>query len=213
MELIIFHRLTFEFLPSNILLITTGLVFFTNRSCIGISKLMKELINQNKELILENKEIKDLVRDQQKTINELVPHIGSNNCINSNNTNNTNIIVMLNEKCKDALNLNEFIESLTISLEDLNLTKDKGLVKGLTHAFITNLQKLDINKRPLHCTDIKRDIVYIKDNELWKRDSENKNIKNSINKIAYEQRKAIDIWMSANPEWLLETDKQKNILN
>ena len=173
------------------------------------NELIKDLINQNKELINENKEIVKTVLNQQKTIDELVPKVGNNNSINSNNT---NIIVMLNDKFKDALNLDDFIKSLTISLEDLNLTKDKGLVKGITSAFIKNLKNIDIDKRPLYCNDAKGDIVYVKDNELWERDSENKKIKDSISKVAFEQRKAIDIWTNANPEYLKDNVKQEDYI-
>ncbi len=176
------------------------------------NELIKDLINQNKELINENKEIVKTVLNQQKTINELAPKVGNNNSINSNNTNNTNIIVMLNDKFKDALNLDDFIKSLTISLEDLNLTKDKGLVKGITNAFIKNLKKIDIDKRPLFCNDGKGDIVYVKDNELWERDNENKKIKDSISKVAFEQRKAIDLWTNANPQYLKDNEKQEDYI-
>jgi len=172
-------------------------------------ELIKNLINQNKELINENKEIVKTVINQQKTINELVPKIGNNNSINLNNT---NIVVMLNDKFKDALNLDDFIKSLTIGLEDLNLTKEKGLVKGITNAFIKNLQKIDVEKRPLYCIDGKGDIVYVKDNELWERDNENKKIKKSINKVAYEQRKAIDLWTTANPQYLKDNKKQEDYI-
>jgi len=173
------------------------------------NKLIKDLINQNKELINENKEIVKTVLNQQKTINELVPKVGNNNSINLNNT---NIIVMLNDKFKDALNLDDFIKSLRISLEDLNLTKDKGLVKGITNTFIKNLKNIDIDKRPLYFNSAKGDIVYIKDNELWERDNENKKIKDSINKVAFEQRKAIDLWTDANPEYLKDNEKQEDYI-
>lgn len=165
------------------------------------SHISEDLIVQ---LVKENQDIKNILTDQnktiieqQKTINELVPKVGNNNIINSNNTNN--IVVMLNEKCKDALNLNEFIESLTITLEDLNITKDRGIVEGITNAFVKNLKQLEIHKRPLHCTDIKREVLYIKDNEFWEKDVENEKIKKTINKVAHQQRQSIDMWLEANP--------------
>jgi hypothetical protein len=176
------------------------------------TEIIKELLNQNKELIHENKEMIKSIINQQKTIEELTPKIGNNNSINVNNVNNTNIIVMLNDKFKDALNIDDFIKSLTISLDDLNLTKDEGLVKGLTNAFIKNLKKLDVDKRPLYCNDSRGDIVYIKDNELWERDKENKKIKDSISKVAFRQRKAINIWTEANPEYLKDDNKQEDYI-
>ena len=178
------------------------------------SHISEDLIMQ---LVKENQDIKNILFDQnktihqqQKTINDLVPKIGNNNCVNSHNTNN--IIVMLNEKCKDALNINEFIESLTITLEDLNITKDKGLVQGITNAFVKNLRKLDVDKRPLHCSDVKRDVLYIKDNEIWEKDKENEKIKESINKVAHEHRRAINTWTDANPTYMTEPHKQNEYI-
>ena len=119
---------------------------------------------------------------------------------------------MLNEKCKDALNINEFIESLTITLEDLNITKDRGIVEGITNAFIKNLKELEIHKRPLHCTDMKRDVLYIKDNELWEKDRQNEKIKKSINKVAHEQRRSIDTWTDANPLFMQQSRGQEEYI-
>ena len=181
-------------------------LFNHEKKCKNKGIIIKDEITEDSilKLIKENKEIKDIlyeqnktILEQQKTINDLVPKIGNNNTINSNNTNN--IILLLNEKYKDALNLNEFIDSLTISLEDLNITKDQGIVEGITNAFVKNLRELEIHKRPLHCTDIKKDILYIKDNENWEKDKENGKIKKSLNKIAHQQCKSIDNWLISNP--------------
>ena len=119
---------------------------------------------------------------------------------------------MLNNEHKDTLNLDKFVNSFTISLEDLNLTKDKGLVKGITNAFMKNLKKLDKNKRPVYCFGSKKDIIYVKEKEYWEEDNKNLKIKKSINKVAFEQRKAIYKWTEANPEYLSKANKQEEYL-
>ena len=189
-----------------------------NELNIEINKNKIEKVDEDKEknliniLMEQNEKLLDTIKDQTEVINNLgkeVKHIGNNNVINSNNT---NIIVMLNNEHKDALNLDEFVNSLTISLEDLNLTKDKGLVKGITNAFIKNLNKLDKNKRPLYCLGTKKDTIYVKDKENWEEDNKNLKIRKSINKVAFEQRKAIDKWTEANPEYLSLDKKQEEYL-
>ena len=178
-------------------------------------EIKKDILGKEKELIeilvKQNEKLLDTIKDQSGLINDLgskVKSIGNNNTINSNNT---NIIVMLNDKYKDALNLEDFVKSLTISLEDLNITKEEGIVKGITNAFVSNLKKLDKSKRPVYCLG-KNDIIYIKDNEEWEQDKKNKKIKDSINKVAFEQRKAIDKWTEANPDYLLKDVKQEEYL-
>ena len=121
---------------------------------------------------------------------------------NTNNTNNTNVIVLLNEKCKDALNMSEFLKTLEITLADLNTTKDNGLAKGISYAFIEKIKKLDIHKRPIHCSDLKREILYIKDNDLWEKDKDHDKIKKTIDRVAFEQRRSLDIWTDENPDFM-----------
>lgn len=119
-----------------------------------LKDLVKDLIKQNSELV--------------KTINEIVPKIDTTNNITNNNT-NFNLNVFLNEKCKDALNINDFIESLKITLDDLDFSNKNGMVQGISNLMIKGLKELDIHKRPIHCIDAKRDIIYIKDKENGKR--------------------------------------------
>ena len=173
------------------------------------SDLIKHLINQNKELINENKEIVKTIINQQKTIENLAPKVTH---ITNNTINNTNIILMLNDKFKDAVNLDDFIKSLTISLEDLNLIKDKGLVKGITNTVISNLEKIDKDKRPVYCISNKKDSFYFKDKEQWEKDNNNEKIKETINKVAFEQRKSLDKWKHANPDFLNNENKQEEYL-
>ena len=158
-----------------------------------LKELVKELIKQNGELV--------------KTINEIVPKIGNTNITNNNN-NSFNLNVFLNEHCKDALNISDFIDSLKITLEDLLFSKTNGISRGITDVMIKGLKELDIHKRPIHCTDIKRDIMYIKDENKWSKDDSNEMMKNTIVKIADKERTALQQWAIDNPDWM-ETERKQ----
>jgi hypothetical protein len=141
-----------------------------------------------------------------KTINSIIPKIV--NTTNNNTTNNFNLNVFLNEQCKDALNISDFIDSLKITLEDLLFSKTNGISRGITDILIKGLKELDIHKRPIHCTDIKRDIMYIKDEDKWQKDDNHEMMKNAIVKIAGKERTALQQWAIDNPDWI-ETERKQ----
>jgi len=137
-------------------------------------------------LISQNKELMEMLQEQNKIIKELVPKIGNNNSINTTNNNNTqfNLQVFLNEDCKDALNFSEFIETIKVSFSDLENQAENGYVKGISKLFIESLQSLGINKRPIHCTDKKRKTLYIKENDTWDKEGSQDTIKKGIQQIS-----------------------------
>ena len=162
-----------------------------------LKELVKELIKQNGELV--------------KTINEIVPKIGNTNntnITNNNNNNNFNLNVFLNEQCKDALNISDFIDSLKITLEDLLFSKTNGISRGIADVMIKGLKELDVYKRPIHCIDIKRDIMYIKNEDKWLKDDNHDMMKNTIIKIADKERTALQQWAIDNPDWI-ETERKQ----
>jgi len=147
------------------------------------------------EMMNENKELKGMMK-------EMIPNIGNNN--NSNNNTQFNINVFLNEQCKDALNIMDFVDSLQLQLKDLDNTGKLGFVEGTSKIFIEGLNKLEITKRPIHCSDIKEETLYIKDNDTWEKENKNKDkMKKAIDKIA-------DINMEQMPEWVKENPKFAN---
>jgi hypothetical protein len=158
------------------------------------------------KLIKDNDEMMKIIKGQQEQINTLIPKLG--NTTNNNITNNFNLNLFLNEKCKDALNMSEFIDSLKITLEDLLFSKNNGITRGITDVMIKGLKELDIYKRPIHCTDIKRDIMYIKDEDKWQKDDNHDKMKNTIVKIADKERNALQQWSIDNPDWM-ETEKKQ----
>ena len=161
------------------------------------------------KLIKDNSEMMKIIKGQQEQINSIIPKVGNitNNTTN-NTTNNFNLNVFLNEKCKDALNISDFIDSLKITLDDLLFSKKNGISRGITDVMIKGLKELDIYKRPIHCTDIKRDTMYIKDEDKWHKDENHTTIKNTIVKIADKERTALHQWASDNPDWIETESKQ-----
>lgn len=137
----------------------------------GIMELIKEneefkqmIINQNNTIMEQNSRLIELCKNNQTT--KTTNHITNNNTFNLN--------VFLNETCKDAMNIKDFIDSIDIQIEDLIKVGKLGYVRGITEIIVTNLKKLDITKRPLHCSDIKRETMYIKDKDIWEKDTEQK---------------------------------------
>ena len=166
---------------------------------IGITKEMfMSLLKDNQEMM---KMIKSLSENQLTT---------PQNIINNNNiTNNQfNLNIFLNEKCKDALNMSEFIDSLKITLDDLLFSKNNGITRGVTDIMMKKLKELDIYKRPIHCTDIKRDTMYIKDEDKWHKDDNHDRFKNTIIKVANKERSALQLWAIDNPDWMETEQKQ-----
>lgn len=161
-----------------------------------LTELITQLMTQNTELV--------------KTIKDMAPTIGSNNnnTTNINKSKNFNIQFFLNETCKDALNISEFVDSLKITLEDLDFSRRNGLVSGITDVMIKGLKQLDVTKRPIHCTDKKRETMYIKDNEKWEKDETHEKMRNTIVQIAKKERNALTDWVDENPDWMETESKQ-----
>ncbi len=160
------------------------------------------------KLIKDNDEMMKIIKGQQEQINSIIPKIGNTTNNNTTMNNNFNLNVFLNEQCKDALNISDFIDSLKITLEDLLFSKTNGISRGITDVMIKGLKELDIHKRPIHCTDIKRDIMYIKDEDKWQKDENHDMMKNTIVKIADKERTALQQWAIDNPDWI-ETERKQ----
>ena len=158
------------------------------------------------ELINENKEMRNMLIKQQEQISELIPKIGNNNTINTKNKFNIN--VFLNEKCKDAISIDQFIEGIEISLKNLLTTKDKGQSEGISNIIIENMNRLSLYERPLHCTDKKRETLYIKNSE-WEKDDNGEQINKAIKKIETKQLKNIKKWLDANPDYNGNPEKEE----
>ncbi|MFY7728832.1 MAG: hypothetical protein ACOVRN_04895 [Flavobacterium sp.] len=150
--------------------------------------------------------IKSLVKDNQEftkeLVNSLVAHQShnSNNVIHSNSHNKTfNLQLFLNETCKNAMNLTDFLDSIKLQLSDLIKVGEVGYVEGISNIIASNLKALDVTQRPIHCTDKKREIVYIKDEDKWEKDDDNYKLRNAIKLIAYKNEKLLPEYKQRHP--------------
>jgi hypothetical protein len=130
----------------------------------------------------------------------------------TNNKQRFNFNVFLNEKCKDAINMSEFIESITVDFNDLEYLGTQGYVSGITKLFLDGLNKLDVCKRPIHCTDLKREVLHIKDNNEWTKDDDKKTKMTSlIERIAHRNARLIYTWQEMNPQSQVADSKMYNL--
>jgi hypothetical protein len=162
--------------------------------------IKKLLVTQQQQLIEQQKHLEE----QHKQLFEIVPKIG-NNTINNNQRFNIN--VFLNEKCKDAINMTDFIKSIEVSLQQLDFTKQNGLVNGLSKTIMDNMNKLSLYERPMHCTDVKRETLYIKDEDVWSKDNNKEKIKKAIKKASGKNYNALQDWKETNPDFLTNDSK------
>ena len=167
------------------------------------------------EVMKQNQEFQKLILEQNKQIIELSNknNITTNysNITNSNNK-TFNLNMFLNEKCKDALNINEFVDSLKISFADLENIGENGFVNGISKIFVNGLKSLDVYKRPIHCSDLKRETMYLKEDNIWEKDNENKDrLKKAVKMIAHKNMLKIGDWKQSNPQYK-NSDSKKNDL-
>lgn len=118
----------------------------------------------------------------------------------------------MNEKCKDALTIDEFVEKIEISMKNLLTTKDKGLGEGLSNIIIENMNKLSLYERPIHCTDKKRETIYIKNDE-WEKDEGKEKVNNFLKKVEHKQVKNIDQWTDEHPNYMKSDKLQDEYIN
>ncbi len=163
-----------------------------NKKCIPIEvkndkdDLIIQLLQQNQEL--------------HKSLIEISKEKSITNITNKNKTFNLNLF--LNETCKDALNLTDFMNTIQLQLNDLENTAKEGYVSGISNIIIKELKNLDVHKRPIHCSDLKRETLYIKDNNAWEKENEEKlKIKQAIKEISNKNIKQIPLWLQNHPNF------------
>jgi len=165
-----------------------------------------ELLKQNqefKDLILEERrEFQKIITDQSAKMMELAGNMGGNNHHNTTNTNSHNkfnLNVFLNEQCKDAMTLKDFVKNLEISMEEFIETGEHGFVDGLSQVLIQRINDMDIHDRPFHCTDLKRETVYIKDAEKWEKDENKEKLRKAVKGVAYKNERMRPVWYAETP--------------
>jgi hypothetical protein len=196
--------------------------------------ILEHLIEDNKELKEANKELQTTVRqliernDEKltKLVIELCKNTQTNvqnntliqnsNCNNNNTTNNNsfNLNFFLNETCKDALNMSDFIKSIQVGFEDIERIGNIGYVDGISGIIIKSLQELGVEKRPIHCTDAKRQTLYIKENDEWtKEDSDWSHLQHMVNEVQRINLRQLPLWREYHPNCLTSSSKYTNTYN
>jgi len=164
--------------------------------------LILTLIQQNNEL--------------QKQILEVCKNGTNNSITNTINSHNKsfNLNFFLNETCKDAMNIMDFVDSIKIQLSDLEKVGKIGFVEGISNIIVQNLNLLDENKRPVHCTDSKREVMYVKDEDKWEKENETKvKLRKAIKHVAHKNSKMLNEFRVKNPDCLKSTSKVSDQYN
>ena len=175
-------------------------------------------VNEQQKLIdylmKENSEFKQLMIDQNKHMLDLAHKVGNNNNSNNNNTtnnNNFNLQFFLNDTCKNAMNIMDFVSQLQVGIKDLEETGRLGFAEGISKIFINGLKQMDVSDRPIHCSDFKRETLYIKDKDQWSKENEDKSVlTNAIKHVAHKNLKQIREWTKTHPEYNDSQSKQND---
>jgi len=164
-------------------------------------------LNENivkEQIIPSNNEVANILKsilEENKELRREIKNLKIGNTITNNNNQHYTINMFLNEKCKNAMNLEDFVDKIKFTLEDLQYTKENGYAKGISNVFIKNLNDMDVTERPIHCSDKKRLQFYIKNDDEWSKDNNNEKIDNTIEKVSKKQLKSIQDWVEANPDY------------
>ncbi len=184
--------------------------------------LKKEISTDNNvinTLINENKSLKEFMMEQNADFKNIILEVCKNfqpGTINNNNSHNKtfNLQVFLNETCKDAMNIMDFADSIKLQLTDLENVGEYGFVNGISKIIIKNLQEMDINLRPVHCSDLKREVAYVRENGKWEKDTpDNKLIKKAIKRVAHRNIRQIPEWKKLYPDCGLSDSNKSDQYN
>jgi hypothetical protein len=165
-------------------------------------------------LIKENSGLKNMMMEQsnilmgQSNMMMKVLENGTHNTTNNNSHNKSfNLNLFLNETCKDAMNITEFVESIKLQLSDLERVGELGYVEGISNIIVKNLKDLDVTQRPVHCTDKKRETMYIKDENKWEKDDEQKKMHKLVRKVADKNARMLPKFKEAHPDCLKSSSR------
>jgi hypothetical protein len=169
------------------------------------------------EIVKQTNEFKSLLVEQNNKINELAASQNTmiQNNITTNHTthnNSFNLNVFLNEQCKDALNLMDFVNSLQLKLTDFEATGRLGYVEGISKIIVNGLKQMDVHKRPIHCTDVKRETMYVKDQDVWEKENEDKSrLTKAVKLVADKNFQQMQEWQKEYPDCIVNNTQQNEI--
>jgi hypothetical protein len=155
-----------------------------------LKNMFMKMIEINQDL---HKQIIELAKESKSIIN-------SNNTTNNTTNNKFNLQIFLNEKCKDAFNITDFISNINVGFKDFENFGKLGYVGSINNILIRELKEIDVYKRPIHCSDLKREVIHVKDNNTWVKDEDKKHMKRAIKIIEHKNIKLVPDWLKANPK-------------
>jgi len=183
-----------------------GLLF---RAMDQLQQQQTEMTTQRKELMEQLNIQHEELRKKDELMEQMIHKVGHT----TNHNNQFNINMFLNETCKNAINLSDFIERIEISHDDLENNAQLGFVNGMTKILMDNLRQLTLQERPIHCTDVKRETLYIKDEDVWDKTHSNEKLENAIQEVSRKSMKSLLDWKRTNPEYKnLDSDFSKRCI-
>ena len=180
--------------------------------------LVMMVIKQNTELIKENSDLKTIMMEQTTMMMKVLENGTTNNINTTTNSHNKtfNLNFFLNETCKHAMNITDFVESIKFQLSDLERVGELGYIEGISNIIVKNLKDLDVTKRPVHCTDKKRETMYIKDEDKWEKDEEQRKMRTMIRKVSVKNARMLPKFKEVHPDCIISTsrfsDQYNNII-
>ena len=178
----------------------------SNVETIDKDQLILMLIKQNSDLIKESTEFKNIIIAQNTSTQNMMMEVIKTGTHNTNITHTNshnkafNLNFFLNETCKDAMNIMDFVDSIKLQLSDLERVGELGYVEGISNIIVKNLKDLDVTQRPVHCTDKKRETLYIKDEDKWEKDEEKKKMHKLVKKVADKNARMLHKFKEAHPD-------------
>ena len=187
-----------------------------HKSDIKIDKdLVMSVLKQNGELMKENNDFKQMLMETQNHVVELLKK-GTHNTTNNTNSHNKtfNLNFFLNETCKNAMNIMDFVNNLQLQLGDLEKMEDVGYVNGMSNIIIKNLKDMDVTERPVHCTDAKREVLYVKDEDKWDKETNDKpKIRKAIKHVAHKNARLLQEFKEKHPDCTKSESKYSDTYN
>jgi len=149
----------------------------------------------------QTKQLVDAVKNNTSSVTNNNNNNTTNNTNNTNNNQQFNLNFFLNDTCKDAMNITDFLGNLDVHIDELEYIGNHGYVNGMTKMIMERLKEMDVTKRPIHCTDIKRETMYIKDKDEWSKDTDElTKVRKILNRISMNNYRTVPEWKNAHPE-------------
>jgi hypothetical protein len=184
----------------------------SNNDFVFDKELVMTILKQNADIIKENSELKTMMMDTQTQMMDVIKN-GTHNTTNSHNK-TFNLQFFLNETCKDAMNITDFVNSIQLQLTDLMNMGEVGYVNGMSNIIIKNLNDLEVHERPVHCTDVKREVLYVKDEDKWNKETEgNPKIRGAVKRIAQKNSKQLFEFKAKYPDCVKSHSKHSDTYN